>query len=126
MGMILAIVAGGALGALARYAVMIRAGQLFGLGFPLGTLAVNIAGSFILGALIELIALKWSPGEEMRAFLVVGVLGSFTTFSTFSLDVVVIIERGAYWLLAIYVAASVVVSVATLFAGMSLFRWISA
>ena len=62
----------------------------------------------------------------MRAFLVVGVLGSFTTFTTFSLDVVVMIERGAYWLVAIYVVASVVVAVAALFSGMSLFRWILA
>ena len=126
MGMIISIAAGGALGALARYAVMSRAGQLFGLGFPVGTLVVNFTGSFILGALIELMALKWSPSEEMRAFLVGGVLGSFTTYSTFSLDVVVMIDRGAYWLVAIYVAASVVVAVAALCAGMSPFRWILA
>ena len=126
MGMILSIAAGGALGALARYAVMTRAGQLFGYGFPMGTLAVNIAGSFILGVLIKFMALKWSPGPEMRAFLVVGVLGSFTTFSTLSLDVLALIERGTYWLVAIYIAVSVVAAVAALFGGMILFRWILA
>lgn len=126
MGMMLSIAAGGAIGALARYAVMVRAGQLFGLGFPMGTLIVNIAGAFIFGALIEVMALKWSPGEDMRAFLVVGVLGSFTTFSTFSLDVVTMIERGTYMFVATYVAVSVVVAVAALFGGMILFRWILA
>jgi CrcB protein len=124
MGIILSVAAGGAIGALARYAVMVRAGQLFGLGFPIGTLIVNIAGSFILGALIECMALKWSPGADMRAFLVVGVLGSFTTFSTFSLDVVTMIERGTYGLVAIYVSVSVIAAVAALFGGMSLFRWV--
>ena len=126
MGIILSIAAGGAVGALARYAVMVRAGQLFGLGFPMGTLIVNIAGAFIFGALIEFMALKWSPGQEMRAFLVVGVLGSFTTFSTFSLDVVTMIERDNYMFVAIYVTVSVVTAVAALFSGMVLFRWILA
>jgi CrcB protein len=103
---------------------MVRAGHMFGLGFPMGTLIVNIAGAFIFGALIEVMALKWSPGEDMRAFLVVGVLGSFTTFSTFSLDVVTMIERGNYMFVAIYVAVSVVAAVAALFGGMALFRWV--
>jgi CrcB protein len=126
MGLILSIAAGGALGAVARYAVMTRTGQLLGLGFPMGTLIVNIAGSFLLGVLIEFIALKWSPGEDMRAFLVVGVLGSFTTFSTFSLELVALIERGSYWPAAFYVAISVVAAVAALFGGMVLFRSILA
>ncbi len=126
MGIILSIAAGGAVGALARYAVMVRAGQMFGLDFPMGTLIVNIAGAFIFGTLIELMALKWSPGQEMRAFLVAGVLGSFTTFSTFSLDVVTMIERGNYMFVAIYVTVSVVTAVAALFGGMALFRWILA
>ena len=112
MGMMLSIAAGGAIGALARYAVMVRAGHLFGLGFSMGTLIANIAGAFILGALIELMALKWSPGQDMRAFLVVGVLGSFTTFSAFSLDLVLMIEHGSYGLAAAYVAVSVVAAVA--------------
>jgi CrcB protein len=62
----------------------------------------------------------------MRAFLVVGVLGSFTTFSTLSLDVLALIERGTYWLVAIYIVVSVVAAVAALFGGMILFRWILA
>ena len=124
MGMMLTIAAGGALGAPARYWVMVRAGQLFGLGFPMGTMAVNIVGSFMLGVLIELMARKWSPGPEIRAFMVVGVIGSFTTFSTFSLDVVTLIERGVYWTLALYIVVSVAATVTAIFAGMALFRWI--
>lgn len=126
MNFLLSIAAGGALGALARYAVMSRAGHFLGHGFPFGTLIVNIAGSFLLGVLIEIVALKWSPSQEMRAFMVVGILGSFTTFSTFSLDVVVMIERGTYWPAAFYMAVSVVATIAALFAGMILFRHVLA
>ncbi|MAF47135.1 MAG: fluoride efflux transporter CrcB [Rhodospirillales bacterium] len=126
MNLLLSIAAGGALGALARYAVMARAGHFLGHGFPFGTLIVNIAGSFLLGVLIEIVALKWSPSQEMRAFMVVGILGSFTTFSTFSLDVVAMIERGTYWPAALYMAVSVVAAIAALFAGMILFRHVLA
>lgn len=126
MGMMLSIAAGGALGALARYWMMVRADQWFGLRFPMGTISVNIIGSFLLGVLIEMIAHKWSPGPEIRAFMVVGFLGSFTTFSTFSLDVATLIERGDYWTLARYIVVSVAAAVAAMFAGMALFRWILA
>ena len=126
MGLMLSIAAGGALGALARYWVMDRASQLFGLGFPMGTMAVNIVGSFLLGILIEVMALKWFPGPEIRAFMVVGIVGSFTTFSTFSLDVVTLTGRGDYWTLALYIVVSVAAAVGAMFAGMTLFRWILA
>jgi CrcB protein len=97
-------------------------GHALGAGFPWGTLAVNIAGSFVLGALVEMMALTWSPGEGLRAFMVVGVLGAFTTFSTFSLDVVTLYERGAFLAAAGYIIASVVASVAALFAGLAVMR----
>lgn len=122
MKMILAIAAGGALGAVGRYLVMIQAGHWFGTGFPFGTLAVNVIGSFALGVLAELMALAWSPPQELRALLVVGVLGAFTTFSTFSLDVALQVERGTLGISALYILVSVVASIGALFAGLHAVR----
>lgn len=122
MNMLLAVACGGAIGAVGRYLVVSQVGHWLGSGFPYGTLTVNVAGSFVLGVLIEIGALAWSPSPEMRAFLVVGLLGAFTTFSTFSLDVVVLAERGAFLPAVFYITASVVLSVAGLFAGMRLLR----
>jgi CrcB protein len=116
------IAAGGAVGAVARYMVMVGVARLWGSAFPWGTLTVNVVGSFVLGALIEILALVWSPGEGVRALLVVGMLGAFTTFSTFSLDVVTLYERGALAAAASYIIASVVLSVAALFAGLWVVR----
>ena len=116
--MLVAVAAGGALGAVGRYLVMSGVGH----GFPHGTLAVNLIGSFALGALIEISALAWSPSEEMRAFLAAGVLGAFTTFSTFSMDTVVLWERGEFVGAGIYVVCSVALGVCGLIAGMSVFR----
>ncbi len=120
--MLLAVAAGGAAGAVGRYLVMSGVGHLFGGGYPLGTLVVNVLGSFILGLLVELSALAWSPGPELRALLVVGVLGAFTTFSTFSMDAVLLFERGNLGLAALYVISSVVLSIAAFFAALLLLR----
>ncbi len=119
---ILAVAAGGAVGAVARYLVATGATHLFGLGFPYGTLIVNVVGSFVLGCLAEAMALVWTPSRELRAFLVVGMLGAFTTFSTFSLDSVALFERREYVSAGLYVVISVVVSIAALVAGMRLMR----
>ena len=78
-----------------------------GSGFPWGTLTVNIAGSFLMGVLVAVIALKANIGQTGQAFLMVGVLGGFTTFSSFSLDVVTLFERHAYGPLAGYILGSV-------------------
>lgn len=118
MQMILAIAGGGAVGALARYWTMIAVGHALGSGFPWGTLAVNIAGSAILGVLVGMMAFLWSPPPELRAFLVVGMLGALTTFSTFSLDVVLMVERGQWGPAGLYSVVSVVLSVGALMAGM--------
>lgn len=126
MKMILAIAAGGAFGAVGRHLLAHQLTQLFGSGFPVGILACNVIGSFIMGALVELMALVWSPSMEVRAFLTVGLLGAFTTFSTFSLDVVLLAQRGEYTQAGIYVVASVVLSVGGLLAGLHLFRAILA
>lgn len=126
MKLILAVAAGGAAGAVARYLVMSAVGAVMGSGFPYATLTVNVVGSFILGVVVETAALAWSPSEALRAFLVVGVLGAFTTFSTFSLDVAVLYERGALVSLAVYIIVSVALSVAALFAGLALVRAVAA
>ncbi|NQV43659.1 MAG: CrcB family protein [Rhodospirillales bacterium] len=121
---LLFIALGGAGGAVARYITMSMVGHWFGHGFPYGTIVVNIAGSFILGALVETLALVWSPSEAMRAMLVVGVLGAFTTFSTFSLDVHTLAIRGSYMALGGYIAVSVLLSVSAFTIGLALFRHI--
>ncbi|MDP6953598.1 MAG: fluoride efflux transporter CrcB [Alphaproteobacteria bacterium] len=122
MNTVLAVAAGGAIGAVGRYLVMSGIGHWLGTAFPVGTLVVNVLGSFAMGVLVELGALVWSPSPELRAMLVVGLLGSFTTFSTFSLDVVVLVQRGATLPAMGYIVASVVLCIAGLVLGMSMVR----
>ncbi|GAB4223794.1 MAG: fluoride efflux transporter CrcB [Kiloniellaceae bacterium] len=119
---IAAIACGGALGAVGRHLVVAQVAQWAGSGFPFGVLAANVLGSFAMGVLVELSALVWSPSPELRAFLTVGVLGAFTTFSTFSMDTVLLYERGALLLCAVYVVASVVLSVGAFFLALALLR----
>ena len=126
MGMVAAIAFGGALGSVARYGTMVWMTRWLGAGFPYGTLAVNMVGGFIMGALIEISALVWSPSEPMRAFLAVGILGGYTTFSTFSLDSWLLIERGDYGFAALYIAASLLLSIGGLVAGLYLTRTVLA
>ncbi len=122
MKTLLTVAGGGALGAVARYLVFVAAGHILGAGFPYGTLIVNVVGSFAMGALTEIMALVWSASMQTRLFLVVGFLGAFTTFSTFSLDVAVLYERGRLFLCALYIGASVFCSIGALFLGMWVFR----
>jgi len=121
-GMVLAVAAGGALGSVARYLVGVASTRAFGLAFPWGTLIVNIAGSFLIGVLVELFALKADLPQEVRVFLTVGLCGGFTTFSTFSLDAWLLIERGQWWQAAAYVAGSVLLSIGGLVAGLWVVR----
>ena len=118
---ILQVAAGGALGASARYAVVVAARRALGVEFPWGTFFVNAIGSFLIGVLIVVMAEK--GGMRFAPFLVVGVLGGFTTFSAFSLDVAVLYERGEMTSAALYVLGSVVLSVVAVFAAMALTRW---
>jgi CrcB protein len=115
---VLWVALGGAIGASARYLVGVLAVRLLGHGFPWGTLSVNILGSLVMRAHIEAMALKFDTTQNMRAFLAVGILGGFTTFSAFSLDAVVLFERKELMLSAVYVAASVCLSIGALFAGL--------
>jgi CrcB protein len=118
---ILQVAAGGALGASARYMVVVAARRVMGIEFPWGTIAVNVVGSFLIGVLIVVLAEK--GGMRFAPFLVVGVLGGFTTFSAFSLDVAVLFERGELFAAALYVAGSVFLSVVAVFSAMALTRW---
>ena len=118
----LLVAAGGALGAVGRYLVTTGAVALLGGGFPYGTLFVNVAGSFILGVLVETMALVWSPSHEVKVFLVAGFLGAFTTFSAFSLDVVNEFERSSGALAVLHIVVSVACPVLALVAGLRLTR----
>ena len=121
--MMLAIAAGGAVGALGRHWISTGVQTLAGHPFPLGTLAVNVLGCAILGCLIVLMALVWSPTQEIRAFLTVGMMGALTTFSAFSVEVVLMMERGEWFHAALYIAASVILSVGAMVLAMAGMRW---
>ena len=123
MPMALAIALGGAVGALSRHYMAAAVSRAFGLGFPYGTLTVNVVGCFLMGLLVEALALRFSITPEARGFLAVGLLGGFTTFSAFSLEVALLYERGQLLLAVVYVLASVVLSVAALFGGLAVGRW---
>lgn len=122
MKMLLLASAGGAIGAGARHLVNIGMGRLLGTSFPYATLTVNIAGSFLMGVLVELLVLRYGGSPVMRTLLGTGFLGGFTTFSAFSLDVYVLLERREAMLALLYVAGSVIAGLAALVAGMMLVR----
>ena len=100
MYMILAIALGGALGALGRYFITGYIQNLTGNQFPWGTLSVNIVGCAFLGVLLAVISNIWSPSAEIRSFFTVGLMGALTTFSTFSFEIVLMVEKGQ-WLSAV-------------------------
>ena len=113
---------GAGIGGALRHGVNVGAARLFGYGFPFGTLIVNIVGSFMMGLFAGYFVFRPGLAQHMRLFLTTGILGGFTTFSAFSLDTALLVERHAYWLAAAYVAGSVAASLIALFAGMSIFR----
>ena len=117
---LLQVAAGGALGAGARYLVNVAAMRALGPGFPWATIVVNVAGSFLMGVLVVWLAKRGGTG--WAPFLMTGVLGGFTTFSAFSLDVATLWERGEAGLAASYALGSVVLSVGALFAALWLMR----
>lgn len=113
---------GGAIGSVLRYLVGVFSVRWFGPSFPWGTLAVNVVGSFIIGLMVEMIARRFNASMELRVFIVTGIIGGFTTWSSFSLDTMVLFERGAIAAAAAYVIGSLVVSFAAVFAGLALGR----
>jgi len=118
----LIVFAGAGIGGALRHGVNVGAVKLFGYGFPFGTLIVNVLGSFLIGLLAGWFAFRPGVPQDMRLFLTTGILGGFTTFSAFSLDAALLIERNAYALAAAYLLGSVTASLVALFLGLALFR----
>ena len=115
---------GAGIGGALRHGVNVACARAYGIGFPWGTLTVNVVGSLVMGVLVGWLAFKaghaW--GQPLRLFLTTGILGGFTTFSAFSLDAVLLWERGDAVVALGYVAASVVLSIAGLVLGLALVR----
>lgn len=122
MPVVVWVAIGGGLGASSRYGVNVLFGKLLGPGFPWQTMFENVLGCFIMGLLMELMALKLNVSQELRAMLTTGVLGGFTTFSAFSLDFALLMEKKATLHAFAYAAASVLGSLLALFAGLYLIR----
>lgn len=116
---ILYIAIGGALGAVARYGLTQASLRMFGPSFPVGTMSANVLGSFLMGLLAGYILTKTSGvSESLRLFLGVGLLGGFTTFSAFSLDSFILLEKKAYGAFFGYVGGSVIIALAALALGL--------
>lgn len=122
MTQMLAIAAGGAVGALMRYWVSIGVYALVGRGFPYGTLVVNVLGSLAMGLLFVLLIERMDVGSIWRAALLVGLLGAFTTFSTFSIETLNLVEEGAYTRALMNVVLSVVLCIVAAWVGVKLGR----
>lgn len=118
----MAVAAGGALGAMARHGVSRLSFHLLGPNFPWGTLAANVTGSFVMGLVIVWLASREPNSPALRAFLTVGLLGAFTTFSTFSLDVVTLYRDRTLMIAGAYLFASVILSILGLLSGLGIGR----
>jgi CrcB protein len=124
MGYLIVFIGGG-LGAALRHGVNLAAARWLGLGFPFGTVTVNVTGSIAMGILAGYFAFKGGAPQHWRLFMATGILGGYTTFSAFSLDVALLYERGEVALAVLYVLASVVLSILGLFAGLAIARYFS-
>jgi len=122
MSLVLLAAAGGAIGAAMRHLTNTLCGHLFGGALPWGTFVVNVAGSLAMGLLVAAFAARWNAPLEVRVFLATGILGGFTTFSAFSLDFAVLVERKAYLTAAGYAGGTMIACFAAVFAGLALGR----
>ena len=125
MNAYLVVFLGAGIGGALRHGVNDSALRLLGSGYQFGTLAVNVIGSFVMGLGAAWFALRLDPGQTWRLLLMTGILGGFTTFSAFSLDTALLVERGAPLAAAGYVLFSVLGSIAALFLGLVLVRQIA-
>jgi CrcB protein len=121
MGYLIVFIGGG-IGAALRHGFNIGVARLLGTAFPYATLLINITGSFVMGLVAAYFAFKGDASQHWRLFLTTGILGGYTTFSAFSLDVALLYERGELELAALYVLLSVALSIGGLFAGLALVR----
>lgn len=119
MRLLLLACAGGAIGAGLRHLVNLGAFRLLGAAFPWGTVIVNVVGCFLMGVLIEALAHRFDGSPELRTFFATGLLGGLTTFSAFSLDFAVLLQRGDHLPAALYLLGSVSIAILALFAGLS-------
>lgn len=124
MSNIVAIAIGGAFGAVGRYATSLWIYQLLGRSFPFGTLTVNFVGSFAMGFLSILLIDRLSVGPELRAFLLIGFLGSYTTFSTFSIETINLMSNGEMLKAVMNMIMSVLICVVACWLGILLGRQI--
>ncbi|MCJ8141467.1 fluoride efflux transporter CrcB [Ancylobacter sp. A5.8] len=124
MNALVLVFLGAGIGGMFRYGVNVYAPRLFGTSFPAGTMCVNVLGSFLIGCVAGWLTFKmaapWS--QSARLFAVTGVLGGFTTFSAFSLETALLVDRGATGLAALYVGGSVALSLVGVFGGLALVR----
>lgn len=120
---ILLVALGGALGSVARYLLNIACGRALGANFPFGTFAANLIGGLLMGLLVGVLAYRGGADQERwRLLLAVGVLGGFTTFSSYSLEVARMIETRSYAMAGFYAVASAVLAISAVFAGLLLAR----
>jgi fluoride exporter len=122
MNTYLAIAVGGAFGAMSRYWISQSVERLNGSGFPLGTFTVNLLGSFLIGVLFILFAEKLQIAEQWRPLFIVGFLGAMTTFSTFSLDALLLFQQGHYNTALFYIFSSVVACLFAAYMGIQFTR----
>ncbi|MBV8791676.1 MAG: fluoride efflux transporter CrcB [Pseudolabrys sp.] len=121
MGFLIVFIGGG-IGAAMRHGFNMLFARLLGTAFPYATLFENVSGSVVMGILLALFAFRTGIPQHWQLFMTTGILGGYTTFSTFSLDTAVLYERGEVGLAAAYVLLSVALSIGGLFAGLALIR----
>ncbi len=119
---ILLIALGGALGSLARFGCVHVTTRFFGTSFPWGTLGINVVGSLLIGVVAGYVSLKTGIADDLRSFVMIGFLGGFTTFSAFSLDAIMLWEKGDALQALGYVMASVILSILAAFSGLMISR----
>jgi len=115
--LILAVALGGAIGSVTRHLISILSGRAFGTDFPWGIFIINVTGSFLIGAFIGLFAAKWDLSQTTRTFLVTGICGGYTTFSSFSLQTLNLLNDGEWFYAGVNIVASVILCLIAVWLG---------